>query len=50
MTRVDGKQVRSYYSGFLINKFSSSPTVKEEHQNSLVLDCTESLFDEYCAD
>lgn len=50
--RVDGKQIRSYYSGFLKDKFDSSKIepVKEEHPNSLVLDCTESIFDEVAKD
>jgi energy-coupling factor transporter ATP-binding protein EcfA2 len=48
--RVNGQQVRSYYSGFLADRFTSAPEVKEEHLDSLVLDCTESLFDEACAD
>jgi energy-coupling factor transporter ATP-binding protein EcfA2 len=45
--RVDGKQIRSYYSGFLSEKFrSTSGKVKEDKPNSLVLDLTHSLFDE----
>lgn len=50
VTRVDGKQIRSYYSGFLVNKFTVTATVKEEHPYSLVLDCTESIFDDICSD
>jgi len=50
MTRVDGKQVRSYYQDFITNKFVNIQEIKEEHQNSLVLDCTKSIFDELCAD
>ena len=50
MARVDGKQVRSYYSGFLTEKFkSSSLEKKEEAPASLVLDHSESLFDVECA-
>lgn len=50
MARVDGKQIRSYYSGFLTEKFRSSPVEKkEESPASLVLDHTESLFDVECA-
>jgi energy-coupling factor transporter ATP-binding protein EcfA2 len=50
IARIDGAQVRSYYSGFLFEKFSNAPKAKEEHQSSLVLDCTESLLDVMCAD
>ena len=49
MIRIDGKQTRSYYSKFIASKFSNSPEVKEEHPDSLVLDCTESIFDGFCA-
>ena len=49
MIRIDGKQTRSYYSKFIVSKFSNSPEVKEEHPDSLVLDCTESIFDGICA-
>jgi hypothetical protein len=50
MARVDGKQIRSYYSGFLTEKFRSSALEKkEEAPASLVLDHTESLFDVVCA-
>ena len=49
ITRLDGKQVRSYYSGFKTDKFHVQ---KEEMDipNSLVLDCTESLLDNYLSD
>ena len=50
VARVDGKQVRSYYNGFIVNKFMSSPEAKEETLNSLVLDCSESILDDICAD
>ena len=51
ITRVEGKQIRSYYSGFLAEKFTSVAEVtKEEPPNSLVLDKEESIFDEVCAD
>lgn len=52
IARVDGKQIRSCYSGFLSDKFSFTAPVKEpeEHQASLVLDCTESLFDKMCSE
>lgn len=46
VTRVDGKQIRSYYSGFITDKFKSDAVEKkDEKPNSLVLDCHESLFD-----
>lgn len=50
VTRVNGTQVRSYYSGFLFDKFkATSESIKEEHQSALVLDQVESAFDEVCA-
>ena len=49
--RVDGKQIRSYYSGFITEKFTSvSEKQKDEKPNSLVLDQDESLFDTLRAD
>lgn len=49
--RVDGKQIRSYYSGFIAEKFTSvSEKQKEDKPNSLVLDQDESLFDTLRAD
>ena len=50
MARIDGKQVRSYYSGFLTDKFETKPEPPEEHQSSLVLDSTDSIFDKECSD
>jgi energy-coupling factor transporter ATP-binding protein EcfA2 len=50
VSRVDGKQMRSYYSGFIARKFKSQVSKKEEQPSSLVMDCEESLFDEMCAD
>jgi hypothetical protein len=50
ITRVNGIQTRSYYSGFKYRKFRKAPKQKEEHQAALVLDCTESIFDEVCRD
>lgn len=49
--RVDGKQVRSYYSEFMADRFTSvlDPD-KEEHPNSLVIDAKESIFDELRAE
>lgn len=48
-TRVDGKQIRSYYSIFLEHKFKNVHKEEEEHQTPLVLDSTESIFDILCA-
>lgn len=50
IARIDGKQVRSYYSGFLEDKFKQGERKEEEHQSWLSLDETESIFDEVCAD
>jgi len=52
VARIDGKQVRSYYTGFISSKFNSSVLDKneEEKPNSLVLEETKSLFDDMCAD
>lgn len=50
ITRVNGKQVRSYFSGFKIDKFNYTPEVTKEKPNSLVLDHTESLIDEVMKD
>jgi len=51
MTRVDGKQVRSYYSDLLVDKFTAISTPKkEEAPCSLVLDSTTSILDSILAD
>lgn len=50
VTRVNGKQIRSYYSGFMFDKFEIKEPPKEEHQLSLVLDSEESIFDKICSD
>lgn len=52
ITRVDGKQVRSYYKGFLSTKFikTNDLEVDSEKPYSLVLDCSESLLDEELKD
>lgn len=51
VARIDGKQVRSYYSGFLFEKFKNiSSVVDEEKPNSLILDQDVSLLDEMCCD
>jgi len=46
--RIDGKQVRSYYSNFLSTKFSVQKPDEAEHPYSLTLDETDSLFDDVC--
>ena len=48
--RVDGKHIRSYFSGFKIEKFFSRKPEAEEHQSWLTLDCTESLLDQEYAE
>lgn len=54
VTRVNGAQVRSYYSGFMSDKFTKLEPYKEykdvEKPCSLVLDSTVSLIDEVYAD
>lgn len=50
ITRVDGKQIRSYYSGFISSKFTVQTPKKEEHMYSLVLDQTESILDDICSE
>lgn len=51
IARIDGKQVRSYYSGFLSKKFTSGePEEPEPIPNWINLDHTTSLFDEICSD
>lgn len=50
VTRVDGKQVRSYYSGFMKEKFTQlhyeKDSVEEDKtEPTLIFDSTESLFD-----
>ena len=51
-TMIDGKQIRSYYSGFRIDKFKEKELKKdtEDHQSWLSLDCSDSIFDKECAD
>lgn len=45
VTRVDGRQVRSYYQGFKADKFVNAEVEVEEHLPSLVFDSTDSFFD-----
>ena len=48
LTRIDGKQVRSFYTGFIADKFMDKEvTFEESPPGWLVLDATESLFDEF---
>ena len=59
MARIDNKQVRSYYKGFLKNKFTNryeeteedGDNIDDEHPYSLTLEKQDSsIFDEYCKD
>lgn len=50
LARIDGKQVRSWYSGFKREKLEPPVLKKEEKPLPLVLDCTVSLLDELLAD
>lgn len=50
IARVDGKQIRSYYSGFSTEKFTIITKEKEEHPSALVLDSMKSIFDDVCAE
>ena len=47
--RIEGKQIRSFYSGFLTDKFSKI-IKKEDHFSGLVMDSKVSIFDEVCKD
>lgn len=48
--RVDGKQVRNYYSGFKASKFKKQAPTVEEKPLSLTLDCKTSLLDDILKD
>lgn len=52
ITRVNGKQVRSYYSGFIKSRFISSVKLEESEPPppSLTIDKEDKIFDEVCAD
>lgn len=53
VTRIDGRQVRSYYNGFRSEKFTTikpEPEPIEQHPSWVVLDKTESLLDDMIAD
>lgn len=50
MTRIDGKQIRSYYKGFKSNIFMKGFDAEEPvRPYSLVLDSEDSIFDRYCS-
>ena len=49
VARVNGKQVRSYYSKFKMEKFQQNSAVIEKAPPILVLDATTSIFDGLCA-
>ena len=46
VARINGAQVRSYYSGFLTDKFKSCVKVKEELPDSLTMDIAKSILDD----
>ena len=50
ITRVDGKQVRSWFSGFLADKFKRNEPPKAEPARVLTLDKDISLLDDLLAD
>lgn len=52
VSRVDGKQIRSYYSGFITDRFISTnnKTLPEEKVIGLVLDSEKSILDELLQD
>lgn len=49
----DGTRVRSYYSGFREDRFEEEQCAEVkmvEEKTKLIFDCTDSIFDEQCAD
>ena len=48
--RLDGVQIRSYFSGFRSDKLTVIPPIEEEKICSLTLDNKESILDEYLKD
>lgn len=54
VTRVNGRQIRSYYSGFLKDKFSLIPSIAEDSSDLstdfLTLDKSVSILDDICKD
>lgn len=50
VTRIDGKQVRSYYEDFLSEKFKNIKSEEKKHQLPLVMDSKTSLLDDILAD
>ena len=50
-TLKDGTRVRSYYSGFIFDKFTANDTKREEPKKHLLeFNSTVSIFDEECSD
>ena len=54
MTRIDGKQTRSYYKGFKTDKFNKLQSTKKESIRNIIYRITlseqESIFDKVCAE
>lgn len=50
VARIDGKQMRSWYTGFRKEKLEAPVLKKEEKSLPLVLDCDKSLLDDILAD
>ena len=50
IVRIDGKQIRSWYSGFKKAKMEPPVLKRQEKSLSLVLDCEKSLLDDILAD
>ena len=50
ITRVNGKQVRNYYSGFITDQFKSVVVEDVPKPRRLELDYDRSIFDQECAD
>ncbi len=50
VVRIEGKQVRSYYSGFLSDKFAVNEEKTEDPPHSLVLDNKSSILDDLLRD
>lgn len=48
--RIEGKQIRSYYSGFLFDKLKEGERKKEEAPKGLILDQTQSILDDLLRD
>lgn len=50
IVRIEGIQMRSYFSGFITDKFKSIPEKKETYNIPLFLEYTNSIFDNICKD